>query len=120
MSARQFDVDDEYEADAMYRYPLTSTFPDQLGVLSSTRAVVELGELVWINRESVHTLQEKLMAFAGRLHTSQTGEPGEVGQKGADGHGDANGHDATEQLADAINRVPTPGPTWDTRYHFFD
>ncbi len=122
MNARQFDVDDGFEtvADAIYRNPLIPAFPDHLGVLSSTRAVVELGELVWINIESVKTLQEKLMAFARRAYPPQMSEPHEVGQKSADGHDDANAYVATQRQADAINRVPTPGATWDTRYHFFD
>lgn len=83
MNTQRLDVDDGFEtvADAIYRNPLTPAFPDHLGVLNSTRSVVELGELVWINIESVKNLQEQLMA---------------------------------------LHRVPTPGPTWDTRYHFFD
>ena len=120
MNTQRFDVDDGYEADAVYRNPMNPAFPDQLGVLSSTRAVVELGELVWINRESVNALQEKLMAFARRLRSSQTGEPDTARQEGADGHGNANAYNATGLQADAIIRVPTPGPMWDTRYHFFD
>lgn len=90
MSTQRFDVDDGYETDALYHNPLTPAIPDQLGVLSSTRAVVELGELVWINISNVNALQEKFMAFARGLRPSQTGER------------------------------DTPGPTWDTRYHYFD
>jgi Potential Queuosine, Q, salvage protein family len=90
MSTQQFDVDDGYEADAMYRNPLAPAFPDQLGVLSSTRAVVELGELVWINRTSVNALQEQLLAFTKHARPPQVCEQ------------------------------DTVGPTWDTRYHFFD
>jgi hypothetical protein len=114
MYIQPIDVDDGYEADALYRNSLTPAIPDQLGVLNSTRTVVELGELVWINTTSVIALQEKLMAFARDLHPSQISEPGGVG------HGDANAFDATQRQADAIHPVPTPGPMWDTRYHFFD
>ncbi len=74
----------------MYRNPLAPAFPDQLGVLSSTRAVVELGELVWINRTSVNALQEQLLAFTKHARPPQVCEQ------------------------------DTVGPTWDTRYHFFD
>lgn len=70
-----------------------SLYPDQLGVLSSTRPVVELGELVWINMEEMNALANTL-----RVNVVQA--------------------DAAD--ADAINRVPTAGPEWDTRYHFFD
>jgi len=90
MNTQRFDLDDGYEADAVYRDPMKPAFPDQLGVLSSTRAVVELGELVWINRKRVNALQEQLMAFARRTRQPETGQ-----QDGA-------------------------GPLWDTRYHFFD
>ncbi len=66
MNIQQFDVDDESELDAIYANPPTPAFPDQLGVLTSTRPVVELGELVWINKAHVNALQEQLMAFASR------------------------------------------------------
>ncbi len=74
MNAQQFDVDDEFGtvADAMYRNPLTSGSSDHLGVLSSTRSVVELGELVWINTTSVNALQEQLLAFTRGAHSPQT------------------------------------------------
>jgi Potential Queuosine, Q, salvage protein family len=77
MNAQPFDAENETGTlmDAIHRL---TPFPDQLGVLTSTRPVVELGELVWINLENM------------------------------------NG------LANAINRVPTLAPTWDTHYHFFD
>ena len=104
MYIQPVDVDDRYEADAMYLNSLTPAIPDRLGVLSSTSAVVELGELVWINKTSVHALQEKLMVFSRSLLPSQNGVARE----------DAGGHAGT------IDRVPTSGPTWDTRYHFFD
>ena len=42
MNTQRIDVDDGYETDAMYHNPLTPAFPDQLGVLSSTRAVAPL------------------------------------------------------------------------------
>src|SRR5690348_3840765 len=90
MNIPQFDVDDEFELDTIYANPPTPAFPDQLGVLTSTRPVVELGELVWINRARVNALQERLMAFASQARQSQTGQQGGV------------------------------GPMWDTRYHFFD
>src|SRR5579872_6821304 len=90
MNTQQFDVDDESEMDTIYYNPPAPAFPDQLGVLTSTRPVVELGDLVWISREHVHALQEKLMAFARRTRQPQSGQ-----QDGA-------------------------GPAWDTRYHFFD
>jgi len=108
MYIQPIDVDDGYEADALYRNSLNPAIPDQLGVLSSTRAVVELGEQVWINTTSVIALQEKLMASARGLPPSQMSEPGGVGQEDAGGR------------ADAIHSVPTPGPTWDTLHHFFD
>src|ERR1700682_2786902 len=118
MNIQRLDVDafESFEsvADAMYYNPPTPAIPDQLGVLSSTRAVVELGELVWINITSVDALQERLMAFAKHAPPSQTSERDGVGQENVDRHGDAKGQ------ADAIDRVPTAGPTWDTRYHFFD
>src|ERR1700737_31827 len=95
MNTQRIDVDDGYETDAMYHNPLTPAFPDQLGVLSSTRAVVELGELVWINITSVNALQEKLMAFARGLHSSQISESNRVGQKDAEGHADANANNPT-------------------------
>ncbi len=121
MNIQQFDVDDESELDSIYANPPVPAFPDQLGVLTSTRPVVELGELVWINRKQVKALQEQLMAFTGwgRL---QTGEQDGVGQENMGGHGNTNAFDGTERGggADAINRVPTAGPMWDTRYHFFD
>lgn len=74
MNARQFDVYDEFEtvADAMYRNPLISGSSDHLGVLSSTRAAVELGELVWINIASLNALQEQLLAFIGGPRKPQT------------------------------------------------
>ncbi len=104
MNTQQFDVDDESETDAIYRHSLTPTFPDQLGVLTSTRPVVELGELVWINSESMHTLREQLQAFAKSAHQSQMSRPGE-----------------SAQPISAGGRTPiTAGPMWDTRYHFFD
>ena len=124
MNIQQFDVDDESELEIIYTNPPAPTFPDQLGVLTSTYPVIELGELVWINRAHINTLQEQLMAFAKRAHQSQTSQ-----QDGA-GHGSARAVDGTEQQADAsrtdvrradaMNRVPTAGPMWDTRYHFFD
>ncbi len=114
MNTQRIVVDDEYEAEAIYHNRLTPAFPDHLGVLSSTRAVVELGELVWINITSVNALQEKLMALAKHAPPSQTRETDGVEQENAGGHGDTKGQ------ADVIHRVPTPGPTWDTRYHFFD
>lgn len=90
MNIQQFDVDDEFETEPPYHNPLAPTFPDPLGVLTSTRPVVELGELVWINREHVDTLQERLLAFAKRTRPQQAGQQ------------------------DGI------APAWDTRYHFFD
>src|SRR5579859_783970 len=90
MNIPQFDVDDEFELEPIYSNPPAPAFPDQLGVLTSTRPVVELGELVWINKAYVNALQEQLMAFARRARQPQTGQ-----QDGA-------------------------GPMWDTRYHFFD
>lgn len=90
MNTQQFDVGDESELDTIYSNPPVPAFPDQLGVLTSTRPVVELGELVWINREHVHALQERLIAFTRRTRPQQ----------------------ASQQ--DGI------GSVWDTRYHFFD
>ncbi len=114
MNTQQFDVDDESEIDTIYSNPPVPAFPDQLGVLTSTRPVVELGELVWINSEHVRVLQGRLMAFARRTHPQLTGQ-----QDGA-GHEKTYAVGGAEQRADAINRVPTAGPMWDTRYHFFD
>ena len=90
MNMQPFGVDDEFEFDSIYINPPVPTFPDQLGILTSTRPVVELGELVWINRKYINVLQEQLMAFASRARQSQTGQ-----------------HEGAE-------------PLWDTRYHFFD
>ena len=90
MNIQQFDVDDESELDTTYINPPAPTLPDQLGVLTSTHPVVELGDLVWINRADINALQERLMAFANQARQSQTSQ-----QDGA-------------------------GPLWDTRYHFFD
>ncbi|HYU72762.1 MAG TPA: hypothetical protein VEL31_08775, partial [Ktedonobacteraceae bacterium] len=44
-----------YEDEDLYALPT----PDALGVLSSTRAVVEQGEYVWINMERVNDLGEQ-------------------------------------------------------------
>jgi hypothetical protein len=66
MNIQQFDVDDESELETIYANPPAPAFPDQLGVLTSTRPVVELGDLVWINRAQVNALQEQLMAFTRR------------------------------------------------------
>jgi hypothetical protein len=90
MNIQQFDVDDESELDTIYANLPAPASPDQLGVLASTRPVVELGELVWINKAQVRSLQEQLMSFARQARQSQTGQ-----MEGA-------------------------GPMWDTRYHFFD
>ena len=114
MNTQQFDVNDESELDTIYSNPPAPAFPDQLGVLTSTRPVVELGELVWINRAHVNALQEQLMDFARRARQSQTGP-----QDGAR-HEKTHAVNSSGQQADAIHRVPTPGLTWDTRYHFFD
>jgi hypothetical protein len=114
MNIQQFDVDDESELDTIYSNPPAPAFPDQLGVLTSTRPVVELGELVWINRAHVKALQEQLMDFARRARQPQTSL-----QDGAR-HEKTHAVNSSEQQADAMNRVATPGPTWDTRYHFFD
>jgi len=72
------DGESEMAVDALYGIPPSPASPDQLGVLTSTRPVMELGELAWINPEGLEALQEHLLGFAKR------------------------------------------GPTWDTRYHFFD
>ena len=120
MNTQQFDVDDESELDAIYSNPPVPAFPDQLGVLTSTRPVVELGELVWINREHVHALQERLMAFIRRTRQSHTGQQDGAGHDDTAAQESAKAFDGTGRGADAMNRVPTPGPTWDTRYHFFD
>ena len=77
MNAQWYDTELQSEAVVGAIHHISS-FPDRLGVLTSTRPVVELGELVWID-------VEKMNAFAN-----------------------------------AINRVPTPGPAWDTHHHFFD
>ena len=120
MNIQQFDVDDESELETIYANPPTPAFPDQLGVLTSTRPVVELGELVWINRKHVNTLQEQLMAFAERTRQLETGQEDGVGQGGKGGFEKTDAVDGTVRGADAIYRVPAPGPLWDTRYHFFD
>ena len=59
MNAQRYDTGDEPETleDALHR---VSSYPDQLGVLSSTRPVVELGELVWINMENMNALADAL------------------------------------------------------------
>ena len=114
MNIPQFDVDDEFELDTIYANPPAPAFPDQLGVLTSTRPVVELGELVWINKAYIDALRERLMAFASRASQSQTGQQGVTRLE------KTHVVDGTEQGADAENRVPTAGPMWDTRYHFFD
>lgn len=76
-------------------YPLGE--PDRLGVLSSTRYVVEQGEYVWINREQVELLAAQFIASDTSMGVKE--EP-------------ANAHDS-------IN--PTlPALTWYNRYHFFD
>jgi hypothetical protein len=105
MNAQQYDINDGFEtiADAIDRISASRISSDQLGVLTSTRPVVELGELVWINIENMRALQEHLLAFAKRTHQPQT----------------SDSHDASGQ-ADAISRVPTPAPAWDTHHHFFD
>ena len=106
MNAQLFDTDDGSEVDTIYRIPL---YADELGVLSSTRPVVELGELVWINAESIHALQEQLLTFIRRAQQSQMSQQIERVPAGS-----------ADEQAGAINRVPTAGPGWDTRYHFFD
>jgi len=106
MNAQWYDADIQPETvrDAIDQI---SSFPDRLGVLTSTRPVVELGELVWINVENMDALQEHLFTFARRAQQSQTSElKDRVKNAGA--------------LADAIHGVPTPPPAWDTHHHFFD
>ena len=88
MNAHSYDSDDETEN----AYHLT--VPDQLGVLSSTRPVVESGEFVWINPERLDALQAHLLAFSTRAHALDTGGQAAV--------------------------LPAPTLTWDTQYHFFD
>ncbi|MGH2494347.1 MAG: queuosine 5'-phosphate N-glycosylase/hydrolase, partial [Ktedonobacteraceae bacterium] len=105
MNAQRYDADDESETlvDAFNR---ASLYSDELGVLSSTRPVVELGELVWINTESIHALQEQLLTFIRRTQRSQMSQQIERDQAGS----------ADEQT----DVITTTGPGWDTRHHFFD
>ena len=102
MNARRYDTDDKPETlvNTLHR---VSLYPDQLGVLSSTRPVVELGELVWINLERMNGLVDAMRVDMVDADAAEA---------------DIVRTDAVD--ADAINRVPTAGPGWDTRYHFFD
>src|SRR5437588_9124374 len=77
--------------------PYTQTEPDRLGVLKSTRNVVEQGEYVWINREQVELLATQFIASDTRM--------GEIELPG-DAH-------------NALNTA-TPALTWYDRYHFHD
>lgn len=52
---------EEYDHDIDNIYPLSR--PDFLGVLSTTRPVVEQGELVWINREQIDFVLAQIQAF---------------------------------------------------------
>jgi Potential Queuosine, Q, salvage protein family len=76
-------------------YPLTE--PDRLGVLSSTRNVVEQGEYVWINREQVELLATQFIASDSRMATNEL-------------QGDAH---------TALNTT-LPAFSWYDRYHFHD
>ncbi|HLX57243.1 MAG TPA: queuosine salvage family protein [Ktedonobacteraceae bacterium] len=69
MNAQWFDADDE--TDNVYHL----INPDQLGVLTSTLPVVELGELVWINYERLNTLQIHLLDFSMRSNAPDTTAP---------------------------------------------
>ena len=90
--------------------PYSLTEPDHLGVLSSTRNVVEQGEYVWINREQVELLAAQFIASDTRMNY-----PSEA-QRTNPLQGEM--HNAVE---DELNPPPTaPLLTWYDRYHFHD
>src|SRR5205085_5713234 len=90
---------DNYDEDD----PFFLTEPDSLGVLSSTRKVVEQGEYVWINREQVELLATQFIASDTRMSANPL---------------EGEAHNAVEG---AINPAPTaPALTWYDRYHFHD
>lgn len=70
---------------------------DSLGVLSSTKVVVEQGEYVWINEEPLAALARQwVQEYVGR----------------------GEGTGAIDQPA--LSSSPLPSPEWDTAHHFSD
>ncbi len=77
--------------------PLLLTEHDELGVLSSTRNVVEQGAHVWINREQVELLATQLIATATPISAN-----------------------ASQNQSHNLLDTTLPALTWYDRYHFHD
>src|SRR5437588_13115984 len=84
--------------------PYSLSTPDGLGVLSSTRRVVEQGEYVWINREQVELLAAQFLASDTRMSANAL-------------QGD---YQSPRQASDNAVDTMLPALTWYDRYHFHD
>ena len=93
-------------------YPLIES--DPLGVLSSTRKVVEQGEHVWINKERVELLAAQFMASNTReaVHSKSASE--------ADEDRELQDRSRTSGQNQDVPDITLPALTWYDRYHFHD